>query len=259
MPADGIRNLESCRGCELRVERSVCVLGAGALDAFERIKLRSAYPKDAVLFIEGQPPRGIFMLCKGKVKLSLCAGDGKTFILKVAQAGDLLGISATIAGKPYESTAETLEPSEVSFIKREDFRRFLKANPDACFRVAEQLGRNYSNACHEVRSLGLSQSSGEKLCKLLLEWIQRHCAPNDPEPRMRLPITQDEIAQMIGCCRETVTRLFADLKRRGIADCRTSILRVHDRNALQALADNRLAPLKISREQVPSQSYSRVA
>lgn len=257
MLAHGIRHIESCDR-ELQVEQSFCGLSVGTLDAFEHIKLQTAYPKDAGLFVEGQDSRGVFVLCKGKVKLSLCAGDGKIFILKVAQAGDLLGISATISGKSYEATAETIEPSEVSFIKREDFLRFLKANPDACFRVAEQLGRNYSNACHEVRSLGLSQSSGEKLCKLLLEWVQRHCAPNDPRPRMRLPITQDKMAQMIGCCRETVTRLFADLKRRGIADCKTSVLRIHDRSALQALAENRLTPLKMSREQALSQSRSHV-
>ena len=258
MLAHGIRNIETYHGCELQVEQNFCGLSVSTLNAFERIKLQTVYPKDAVLFIEGQAPRGIFVLSKGKVRLSLCTLDGKTFILKVAQAGDLLGISATISGKPYEATALTLEPTEVSFIKRPDFLRFLKANPDACFRIAEQLGRNYSNACHEVRSLGLSQSSGEKLCKLLLEWVQRHCAPNDPRPRMRLPITQDEMAQMIGCCRETVTRLFADLKRRGIADCKRSILRIHDRSALQALAENRLTPLKMSGEQALSQSRSHV-
>ena len=258
MLAHGIRNIETYHGCELQVEQNFCGLSVSTLNAFERIKLQTVYPKDAVLFIEGQAPRGIFVLSKGKVRLSLSTGDGKTFIFKVAEAGDLLGISATISGKPYEATAETIEASEASFIKREDFLRFLKANPDACFRIAEQLGRNYSNACHEVRSLGLSQSSGEKLCKLLLEWVQRHCAPNDPRPRMRLPITQDEMAQMIGCCRETVTRLFADLKRRGSADCKRSILRIHDRSAVQALAENRLTPLKMSGEQALSQSRSHV-
>ena len=245
MAAHGIRNIEKGHGCELRLEPTFCGLSVSALEMFDRIKFENAYPKDAVLFIEGQAPSGIFLLCKGKVKLSLCAGDGKTFIMKVAQAGDLLGVSAAISGKPYESTAETLEPSEVSFIKRDDFLRFLKANPDACFRVTEQLGRNYSTACHEVRSLGLSQSSGEKLCKLLLEWLQQYCAPNDPKPCMRLPITQDEMAQMIGCCRETVTRLFADLKRRGIGECNRSILYIHDRNALEAVADNRSAQLRV--------------
>jgi CRP/FNR family transcriptional regulator, cyclic AMP receptor protein len=259
MLAHGTRNIENYHSCELQVEQNFCGSSISTLDAFERIKLQNAYPKDAVLFIEGQAPRGIFVLCKGKVKLSLCTGDGRTFILKVAQAGDVLGISASISGRPYEATAEALEASEASFIKRENFLRFLKANPDACFRVAEQLGRNYSNACHEVRSLGLSQSSGEKLCKLLLEWVQRYCTPNDSKPCIRLPITQDEMAQMIGCCRETVTRLFADLKRRGIAECKTSILRIHDKSALQALADNRLTPLKMNREHGLSQGCSRIA
>jgi len=85
-----------------------------------------------------------------------------------------LGLTATISGSPYEMTAEALEPCEVGIVKRGDFLRFLKDNPAACFNVTEQLGFNYRNGCHEVRSLGLSQSSGEKLAKVLLEWSERN-------------------------------------------------------------------------------------
>ena len=61
-----------------------------------------------MLFVEGQAPRGIFVLCKGRVKLSICASDGKTLILKIAEAGEVLGLSAAVSGAPYELTAETV-------------------------------------------------------------------------------------------------------------------------------------------------------
>lgn len=79
---------ESCMSCAFRTENSFCRLTSPALNAFERIKMTYAYAKDKVLFLEGEVANGIFVLCKGKVKLSLCAGDGKTFILNVAQPGD---------------------------------------------------------------------------------------------------------------------------------------------------------------------------
>src|SRR5437764_12719760 len=140
---------------KMRVERIFCDLTTHARQAFESIKYATAYPKSAVLFVEGQAPRGIFVLCKGRVKLPICATDGKTLILKIAEPGEVLGLSATVSGKPYELTAETIDPCQVNFVKREDFLRFLKEHGDACFKVAEQLSDKYNTACHEVRSLGL--------------------------------------------------------------------------------------------------------
>lgn len=238
--------IEGCLCCASRTENGFCAMSMNALKAFDRIKISYNFRKDVVLFFEGEPAHGIFVLCKGQVKLSLCAGDGKTCILNVANPGEALGLSAVLSGSPYEFTAETLEPCEVNLVKGDDFLRFLRENPEACFQITKQLGLNYYNACHEIRSLGLSHSAGEKLAKLLLEWTDRNFDSNTRELRVRLPVSQDEIAQMIGCCRETVTRLFADLRRRGIAESRRSILLIHDKVALKALADNRIAPLRVA-------------
>ena len=192
----------------MRAEHIFCDLPPAALQSFESIKYATAYPKGAVLFVEGQTPRGIFVLCKGRVKLSICSTDGKTLILKIAEPGEVLGLSATVSGKTYELTAETVDPCQVNFVKREDFLRFLKEHSDACLRVAEQLSEKYNSACREIRSLGLSHSAGEKLAKLLLEWSAKNGEAAKAEPRVKLALTHEEIAQMIGTSRETVTRLI---------------------------------------------------
>ena len=98
----GLDIIESCLTCKTRSERLFCDLPAAALQTFESIKYATAYPKGAVLFVEGQAPRGIFVLCKGRVKMSICATDGKTLIVKIAEPGEVLGLSATVSGKPYE-------------------------------------------------------------------------------------------------------------------------------------------------------------
>lgn len=232
----GLDIVESCLTCKLRTERIFCDLSTPALQAFENVKYATAYPRGAVLFVEGQSPRGIFVLCKGRVKLSICSTDGKTLILKIAEPGEVLGLSATISGKPYELTAETIDPCQINFIKREDFLRFLKEHADACFRVAEQLSEKYNNACHEVRSLGLSHSAGEKLAKLLLEWTSRNGEAAKQEPRLKLSLTHEEIAQMIGTSRETVTRLFAELKKRQVVQSKGSTLLIRNKGALRAMA-----------------------
>src|SRR5438309_2967774 len=234
----GLDIIESCLTCKLRAERIFCDLPSSALQAFEAIKYATAYPKGAVLFVEGQSPRGIFVLCKGRVKMSICSTDGKTLILKIADPGEVLGLSATVSGKPCELTAETIDPCQVNFVKREDFLRFLKEHSEACFKVAEQLSEKYNSACHEVRSLGLSHSAGEKLARLLLEWSSKNGEASKQEPRLKLALTHEEIAQMIGTSRETVTRLFADLKKRQIVQAKGSTLLIRNKAALRTIASN---------------------
>ena len=230
----GLEIVESCLTCKLRADKIFCNLPQPTVQALEAIKYTTAYPKGALLFVEGQAPRGVFILCRGRVKLSICSSDGKTLILKIAEAGEVLGLSASVSGKPYELTAETLSPCQVNFVKREDFLRFLREHNDVCLRVAEQLSEKYNTACHEIRSLGLSHSAAEKLAKLLLEWSLKNGGARQPD-RMKLTLTHEEIAQMIGTSRETVTRLFADFKKRQLIQLKGSTLVIRNRPALENL------------------------
>jgi CRP/FNR family cyclic AMP-dependent transcriptional regulator len=232
----GMEIVESCITCKLRADRIFCDLPPNALQAFENIKYATAYPQNAVLFVEGQLPRGIFVLCKGSVKLSINSPSGRTVILKLAEPGEVLGLSATISGKPYEVTAETIDPCQVNFVKREDFLRFLKDDVEACFKVAFQLSEKYHDACKEAGALGLSHSAAEKLAKLLLEWSLKNGEALKAEPRLKLRLTHEEIAQMIGTSRETVTRLFAELKKRQILQAKGSTLVIRNTSALREIA-----------------------
>jgi len=230
--------VESCITCKLRTDRIFCDLPDAALRAFENIKYATAYPEGAVLFVEGQMPRGIFVLCKGSVKLSINSPSGRTVIVKLAEPGEVLGLSASISGKPYEVTAETLDPCQVNFVKREDFLHFLKDDVEACFKVAEQLSEKYHNACKEAGALGLSHSAAEKLAKLLLEWGAKSGDGIKGDPRLKLRLTHEEIAQMIGTSRETVTRLFAELKKRQILQAKGSTMVIRNTAALREIANH---------------------
>jgi CRP/FNR family transcriptional regulator len=232
----GLDIIESCLACKMREDHVFCDLPPTALRSFESIKYATAYPKGAVLFVEGQTPRGIFVLCKGRVKLSICSTDGKTLILKIAEPGEVLGLSATVSGKPYELTAETVDPCQVNFVKREDFLRFLKEHSDACFRVAEQLSDKYTSACRDLRSVVLSHSAAEKLAKLLLEWCAKSGEGAKAVPVVKVELSHEEIAQMIGTSRETVTRLLSDLKKQQIVQPKGRTLLIRNKAALKAMA-----------------------
>ena len=103
------------------------------------------------------------------------------------------------------------------------------------FRVAEQLSDKYNSACREMRAIGLSHSAGEKLAMLLLEWDAKDGQAPKTESRRKLALTHEQIAQMIGTSRETVTRLLADFKKRQIVEYKGSTLLIHNKAALKAM------------------------
>jgi CRP/FNR family transcriptional regulator len=169
------------------------------------------------------------------VKLSICSTSGKTLITKIVEPGEVLGLSATVSGKPSELTAETVDPCQINFVKRDAFLRFLTEHNDVCLKVAEQLSEKYNSACHEIRTLGLSHSAADKLAALLLDWCASNGQSTVTEPRVKLALTHEEIAQRIGTSRETVTRLFADLKNRQILQSDASTLLIRNKAALRAM------------------------
>jgi CRP/FNR family cyclic AMP-dependent transcriptional regulator len=228
--------IESCFGCRLRADRLFCDLPARALQDFDALKFASLYPADAVLFVEGQMPRGIFVLCTGRAKLSTTLRDGKRRILRIAEPGEVLGLSATISGQAYEVTAETLENCQVNFVKGDDFLRFLAEHGDACLRVARCLSQDVRAAYEQFRVLACAPSVAEKLARLLLSWCAESGEPTEQGIRVRRRLTHEEMAQLIGASRETVTRLLGEFKQKEVISSQGATLFIRDRAALEAIS-----------------------
>lgn len=233
----GLPVVDNCVTCRLRNSNFSCALSKGSLEGLDRVKHATAYPQGALVFVEGQAPRGVFVLCQGRAKLMATNRDGKTFILKIAQPGEILGLHAAVSGKPYELTVETLQPSQLAYIGREDFLRFLKEHGDACLHAAQQLSNDCQSAYDVIRSIGLSHSVSEKLARLLLQW-----APDgrvvDGTIRLKLALTHEEMAQLIGTSRETVTRILSQLKKKGVLDLTGSTLIIKNKAALERMLES---------------------
>jgi CRP/FNR family transcriptional regulator len=148
----------SCFKCELRPDRMFCDLPADALADFDGIKAVTRIPRGEALFHEGRLPRGIFVLCEGRVKLSICSEHGKRLMLRVAGPGEVLGLSATMSGKPYELTAEAMDPVQIAFIKRKDLLKFLREHREACLQVVHLLSQDLHTAFDRVRTVGLTRT-----------------------------------------------------------------------------------------------------
>jgi CRP/FNR family transcriptional regulator, cyclic AMP receptor protein len=231
----GLQVIESCLGCPMRHDRLFCNLPPRTLEGLDAISSSATYPKGAILFVEGQEARGVFVICNGRMKLSASSADGKSLILRIADAGEVVGLPGTISGKPYEVTAEALEPLQANFIPRDVFLKFLREHGEVAVRVAEMLSEIYYATYREVRYLGLSGSAGEKLARFLLDLAAEggKTGKGGPAPRIALTLTHEEIAQMIGSSRETVTRIFADFRRKHLIEVHGSTLLITNKAGLE--------------------------
>ena len=228
----------NCLECKRRSEGYFCNLSEANLKIFESLKTTDFYPKGSTLFVEGQPSNGIYMLCRGRVKLSTCSQDGKVIILHIAEEGEVLGLSSTVSDSIHIATAEAMEPCQVSFVENKDFLSFLEQNAEPCLSAVRQLSQNYHSACLQICSLGLSASVADKLATLFLGWCKVSCEASDGI-HLKVSYTHEELAQMIGTSRETVTRILKDFRDRHLVTRKGSELIIPDKKKLEATIGTR--------------------
>lgn len=226
---------DNCNACGKREGSFFCNLTQRSLAALDQVSFLHSYPAGAVLFVEGQSPRGVFVICKGQAKLTVVSEDGRTLIIKIAGPGEVLGLGAAVSGRTYEATVETLGPCEVNFIKTADFRRLLQTDSDVCMHAALQMSLQYNNACRELRWVGLSRSADWRVASLLLNWLEERGTPG-PVPGFKMSLTHEELAQMVGTTRETVTRVLARFRKQGFIQVRGATILVYNMPALQDIA-----------------------
>jgi CRP/FNR family transcriptional regulator len=230
----GFEPSDNCENCGLRAAGFFCQLEHQTLKGFNAVRSTATYPGGAVLYLEKQDPRGVFVLCAGDVKLSITSSAGKTLILRIAKPGEILGLMAVLTKAPYEVTAETLHPCQIAFIRREDFLNLLAKHPEMHAGVVKQLNTLYSGACEQLRTVGLSASAPEKVARLLLDWAAEG-KPTKSGTRIKLPLTHEEIAEFVGTTRETVTRTLSEFKNKRLVVLQGSTLTISDRAALESI------------------------
>ena len=209
-------------------------LSEGARKALQRIEHTASFPAGAIVFMEGHPARGVYILRQGRAKLLTTNRDGRTMILKIARPGEALGLNSVITGKPYDLTAEILEPAELAFTPRGDFFKCITEHGDACMRFASLLSRDCQVAYDLVRSIGLCHSVPERLARFLLDWSTNGSVSNGVV-RVKLALTHEEIAQLIGTSRETVTRTLSEFKKQRAIELQGATLVLTNKPALESL------------------------
>lgn len=231
----GQARITDCQSCVHRSSRLFCNLSDEALEYFGEIGTRASFPRGAVIFNEGDHAESVVLLCSGQVKLSCTSRDGKTMILKIAGAGDVLGLGAVVAGTAYELTAQAIEPIQINTIRRKDFLAFLNRFGEASMHAAQALGSEYKTAFMDARLLALATSASSRLARVLLDWARNASCGKD-ELKFTMALTHEELGNMSGTSRETVTRLLGKFQKEKLIEIHGATIRILSPEKFEQLA-----------------------
>jgi CRP/FNR family cyclic AMP-dependent transcriptional regulator len=229
--------VESCQKHSHRRHRARGNISSEVVNTLAAFAIPAYHPKGAVFFVEGQPTPGVFILYSGRVKLFTSSVDGKTFILKFAVPGETLGLAETLSGQPCEVWAEATQLTQSGFVERNTLVALMRRHNELAVHVAIQLGQSYCSVIAGVRATKLSLSTTQKLARFLLDWYESN-HPSYDERVAPFTLTHEEIAQVIGSSRETVTRCLSGFKNKGLIQWKGRNLVLTDRAALESSAGN---------------------
>jgi CRP-like cAMP-binding protein len=212
---------------------AICNLPPDIIDEFESLQAISEYREGSMLYQQGQKCAGVFRLCSGRAKLKITGRHGKAAIVKIAGTNELLGLCEALMGRKYLLTAEIIEFSSAAFIRREQLLQLMSRNVAVANRITQQLAYEYFELFDESRCLRLGSSASQRLANLIVHWAGKSASG----PRsIEISNTHSEIAQMIGCSRETVTRLLHDFQQQRLISFDDAAMKIDDMKTLRQLA-----------------------
>lgn len=181
-----------------------------------------SYPKNSVIIREGEEGGALFIILSGKVQAYLSSANGRMVILSNQGAGSFFGELSLLDGEPRSASIEALESTACSLIPRHALKTWLTNHPDAAFSIIRSLTQRIRSLTENVRGLALSDVYG-RLVKALYDMA----VENEKEWIILEKPTHQDLANIIGCSREMVSRIMKDLERGGYLSTERKSIRIH--------------------------------
>jgi CRP-like cAMP-binding protein len=198
---------------------------------------RHSYAPRELLFREGDPGTHLILIREGLVKLTALGSDGQEQIVGFGEPGHIIGFD-TVDDEIYTFTAESKTRVDACKIQRKDMLRVLEQNPNVSLHVVRALNDELARANRLIRVLG-QKSPVEKVATFILSLVHRK---QDTSIKVLLPLSREEMAETVGLRVETVSRVMADLQRRGVIEAPRGHIRILDHKLLRTLAGISSAP-----------------
>ncbi len=195
--------------------------------------LNSVHGRGVVLFVEGEPVRGVYILRSGRATVSISSSDGRVVMLRIAEAGDVLGLNSVLRNGSYDATVKALEPCRTDFIPRAQLIELMEQSETGARAILKIVSRELTSLMEHAKLVLLPVTVNARMARLLLEWGKKN---GSGTLQLNKVLTHEQIAQMICSSRETVTRLLANLSRQKVILVTSDIIVINDLLALEKLA-----------------------
>ncbi len=185
-----------------------------ALEDISRMSVRQTYKKDNMVLIEEEIGSTMFIILRGRVKISRISDEGREVILSILVDGDFFGEMSILDGQTRSANAVTLEDSELMLIQRENFLRILRDYPQVAINLLKELAHRLRRSDEQIKSLSLQNAMGKVASTLLRIADDSGIIKHGQVEISQLPPQQD-LANMAGTSRETISRVIKSLGQMG--------------------------------------------
>jgi len=208
-----------CLLCNCRIKDNTLFsdLTDGQLEIFKEAVKTSLHKKRDVIFVEGDPCPGFYVVKSGRVKLLKTSRDGKEQIIKILQPGELLGMETFYDGKRYGNTAMAMDDCEICFIEKRTFFDIIGRHPTIAKKIIIALSKELDNAYSKIGTMGLLNAK-EKMAHLLYTLAKDYGSNENGRIKLNLSLSRLEIAELLGITQETAIRLLKSFKDEGIIE-----------------------------------------
>lgn len=227
--------MTDCLNCPQACKHPFCNLSEKSRSFLEGNSIPMEYRRGNILFREGDECSAVFVICSGRVKISATSREGRTFILRITGAGDVLGMGSALEGDEYEVTAEAIEPTQVRVLRTRVFKQMVQEFADASLGAAKTLARDYRAVFDEACLIALPGSPAGRLARLILDWAA-DAKYSGTQPSVTMPLTHEELASMTATTRETVTRTLGRFRKEKLISIHGVVLNVLQPAALERLS-----------------------
>lgn len=208
---------------------------AHELEAAAKLVKERSYKKGVTIFHEGQPGMAFYVVKSGRVKVFKLAADGRELILGIFGDGALFGDVPVFDGGPYPAGAATLVDTQVYSINRDDFDRLVTDRPEIALKVIRVLGKRLRQAHGFVMDIAM-KSAPQRLSSLLLKLAGEYGVRTEGGLAIDIPLTRQEIAELMGVSRETAIRELSKFSRSGSIQLEGKRIIITDRKKLELWA-----------------------
>ena len=176
------------------------------IEFLEKVMKKKSFPKNSIIFSEGEDSDSVYIIKKGKVKAIVADENGKEITLNIHGPGEYFGEMSFIDGEPRSATIITKEPAEFMMIMRDDFKKVLSSNPDMAFNMLKGVTHLLRQATHKIENLAFLDVYG-RLCNVLKQYAK----PKGEKLVVEEKLTHQELANIVGSSREMISRILKEL------------------------------------------------